>query len=387
MRVMNSRILTSALLSIIFVSILLQPVSASPSLLWKYSDTCAVFSISMNSRGYIGLAFGYYGEVLSPEGKLLWKAPTRGIAYAASLSDNGILLIGTEGRWLQAFKNGRVLWEIPLGNEIVSDSISRNGTYTLAGDASGNVYFIKQGKIVWKKSLGSYTWDVLLGKGTIIAGTDTGIHVLSYGGKPLWSSSPGPVRNVLIVGNEIIALVVQNKETWSKVIAYSENGKVLWQKRFNGYVRGISSDGKRIAIAGDFGRVVLLDSNGSTVYSLLLVGYAYDVATRGGYTVLSYGRDAELIGPEGKVIWFKTFNGTAYHVAFSPMDYFITEYGSHNVQNCYSVLEAWPLNETTTTASSSSNTNNQSKPLRASPVLPVLITAIVLVGVLIWRKR
>jgi len=370
-------------LSALLLMFFMLPVVASPVKLWSYSDTCAVFSLSINSNGSVGLAFGYYAELLNPGGKLLWKAPTRGIAYSSALSDNGVLLIGTEGKWLQAFENGKVIWERELSNAVVSVAISPNGSVAVAGDASGWVYLFKDGKIVWKKKAGNYVWSVYLGGNTLLVGSDSGIHAFSTDGEPLWEKNPGPVRKVLVANTEVLALVVPESESWSELVALDKNGNVLWEKRFNGYVRGISTDGKDVALAGNFGNVTLLGLDGKTIYTVPLIGYAYDVATQKGYTVVSYGKTAELIAPNGTVIWFKRFNGTAYHVAFSPKGYFITEYGSHDVQNCYSVLDAWSLSGTPTVTVS-----KPSERPSVNPYVAGTLTLLVLVmGVLLWRKQ
>ncbi|WP_054841049.1 hypothetical protein [Thermococcus peptonophilus] len=59
------------------------------------------------------------------------KAPTRGgIAYSSALSDNNVLLIGTEGSWVQAFSEPKkLLWERKLREAVVSVSISLMGGY------------------------------------------------------------------------------------------------------------------------------------------------------------------------------------------------------------------------------------------------------------------
>ncbi|WP_223211975.1 DUF5711 family protein [Thermococcus henrietii] len=375
-------------LAAIALILLVQPhvLALQPSHLWSYSDTCAVFSMAINGNGTIGLAFGYYAELLSPNGKLLWKAPTRGIAYSSALSEGGILLIGTEGRWLQAFKGGKVLWERELKNAVVSVSISQNGSLAVAGDASGWVYLLRNGKLAWEKRVGNYTWSVLLQNDTVFAGSDSGLYSFSVSGKLLWRDNLGPVRKVLTAKNEVLALVVPQSESWSGVVAYSPNGKVLWEKKFNGYARAISTDGKSVAVAGNFGNVTLLDLDGRAIYSVPLIGYAYDVATMNNYTVVSYGKTAELISPNGTVVWFERFNGTAYHVAFSPRGYFLTEYGSHDVQNCYSVIEAWALAGVSPTTPATQTSTRES--FGFNPYVGAFLTlAVVLMGVLLWRKR
>ncbi|WP_456421671.1 DUF5711 family protein [Thermococcus sp.] len=315
--------------------------------------------------------------------ELLWKAPTRGIAYSSALSDNGVLLIGTEGKWLQAFENGKVIWERELRNAVVSVAISPNGSVAVAGDASGWVYLFRDGKLIWKKKAGNYVWSVYLRNDTLLVGSDSGIYAFSTEGTLLWERNPGPVRKVLVGNNEVLALVVPESESWSELVVLNRSGKVLWEKRFNGYVRGISTDGKNVALAGNFGNVTLLDLDGKTIYTVPLIGYAYDVATQKGYTVVSYGKTSELIAPNGTVIWFKRFNGTAYHVAFSPKGYFLTEYGSHDVQNCYSVLDAWSLSGTPTITAPKSGERAEFNPYVAG----ILAFLVLLMGVLLWRKR
>ncbi|WP_297479706.1 PQQ-binding-like beta-propeller repeat protein [Thermococcus sp.] len=371
--------------AIALILLLLPYASAlEPSHLWSYSDTCAVFSMALNENGTIGLAFGYYAELLSPNGKLLWKVPTRGIAYSSALSDDDILLIGTEGRWVQAFKDGKVLWEMNLREAVVSVSISQNGSVAVAGDASGRVYLFRNGKLAWEKRLGNYTWSVLLWGNKVLVGSDSGLWVISSSGQPLWRTNLGPVRKVLVVQNEIVALLVPQSELWSELVAFDENGKVLWKKKFSGYARAVDTDGKGIAVAGNFGNVTLFALDGRAIYSVPLIGYAYDVGTRDNYTLVSYGKTAELVAPNGTVVWFQRFNGTAYHVAFSPKGYFLTEYSSHDVQNCYSVIEAWSLGEAQPTVTPTEKTEE----IGFNPYVGLsLLLTILLLGVLLWRKR
>ncbi|WP_297499398.1 PQQ-binding-like beta-propeller repeat protein [Thermococcus sp.] len=370
-----------------FVIILLSlPVYAAPSELWSYSDTCAVFSMALNSDGYIGLAFGYYAELLSPDGKLLLKAPTRGIAYSTALSGNNLLIIGTEGSWVQAFNDSkRPIWEYRLRSPVVTVSVSDNGSVAVAGDASGYIYLFRDGKLSWEKKVGNYTWSTVISNGVIYVGSDSGIRAFSLDGKSLWSSFPGAaVRKIVVAGDRVVALAVPKSEEWSELVVFTFNGKELWRKRFNGYTRTVDSDGRAIAVAGSFGNVTLFSLNGKLIYEVPLIGYAYDVATMDNYTVVSFAKEAELIGQNGSVVWFQRFNGTAYHVAFSPRGYFLTEYGSHDVQNCYSVIVAWSLgNVSTETASTAEPQKAGTNPY----ILAGLLAVVFILGALLWRKR
>ena len=202
----------------IIVLLLALPVYATPSEVWSYSDTCAVFSMAINSEGYVGMAFGYYAELLSPEGKLILKAPTRGIAYSTALSNTNILVIGTEGSWVQAFKDSKSpIWEHRLRNAVVTVSVSDNGSITVAGDASGYIYLFRDGKLSWERKVGNYMWSVVISGRVLYAGSDSGIWAFSLDGKSLWSSSPGSaVRKIVVAGDRIIALVVPESEEWER---------------------------------------------------------------------------------------------------------------------------------------------------------------------------
>jgi hypothetical protein len=380
--------LRSTVILTLTLMLMLPLALAEPVQMWSYTDQCAAFSVSFNSKGYVGLAFGYDAELLSPDGKLLLKAPTRGIAYSSALSDNNILLIGTEGSWVQAFAEPKkLLWEKKLREAVVSVSISKDGSVAVAGDAAGYVYLFQNGELKWERSIGKYVWSVLLSDGKVLAGSDGGIYVFKLDGTLLWKRAfEGAVRKVALLNEGVAALVVPQEESWSELVFLSNDGTILWKRHFNGYVRSISTDGSYIAAAGTTGNVTLFDSTGKLVYSTPLLSYANDVSTFKGYTVVAYGRNAELIAPNGTVVWFNRFNGTAYHVGFSPTGYFVVDYGSHEIDNCYSVIVAYsiaPTDGQVKETEGETYTNPGYNPVVAGG----LLVGIILLGVLIWLKR
>ncbi|MBP1912947.1 WD40 repeat domain-containing protein [Thermococcus stetteri] len=399
---MGLKLTVTLLLTLIFM---LPLTLAEPVQIWSYTDKCAAFSVSFNSKGYVGLAFGYDAELLSPEGKLLLKAPTRGIAYSSALSENNVLLIGTEGSWVQAFSEPKeLLWEKKLREAVVSVSISPDGDVATAGDAAGYIYLFQNGEMKWEKKVGKYVWSVVLSGDKILAGSDTGIHILKLDGSLVWEKAfDGAVRRVAVLKNGIAVLVVPQDESWSELVLLSDDGSLIWKKHFNGYVRSISTDGEYIAAAGTTGNVTLFDSAGKLVYSTPLLSYANDVATLDGYTVVAYGKNAELISPNGTVEWFESFNGTVYHVGFSPTGYFVVDYGSHDVEDCYSVITAYSISNRTSQAGESGGVqesegevpeseSNAKVPEPGSPGYSPLIAGgilagIALLGVLIWLQK
>ncbi|WP_367884738.1 PQQ-binding-like beta-propeller repeat protein [Thermococcus sp. JCM 11816] len=149
--------------------------------------------------------------------------------------------------------------------------------------------------------MGKYVWSVVLSGERVLAGSNAGIHVFKLDGTLLWKKAfNGAVRKIVPLKNGIAVLVVPQDESWSELIFLSDSGSVTWERHFNGYVRSISTDGgEYIAAAGmTGGNVTLLDSAGKLLYSTPpLLSYANDVATFKGYTVVAYGKNAELIAP------------------------------------------------------------------------------------------
>jgi len=374
---------------IILLILLPLPLAYSePAKLWSYTDTCAVFSMAINDDGFISLAFGYYAELLSPNGSLIMKAPTRGIAYTTALSTHNVVVIGTEGNWIQTFSpTGKILWEYHARNNVVSVAISKDGKIVAAGDASGYLYLFKNGKLLWKQHVGDYVWKVALSNESILVGTDKGISALSISGALKWSKKlPGGVREIIPTKYGIATLTVPENENWGEIALLKNNGTTIWQVNFSRYVRKIASDGKNLAVAGMIGNVTLISlKSGKRIYSTPFAMYANDVGTLNGYTIVSGGRISQLIGPNGSVVWFEKFNGTVYHVAFSPKGYFLTEYGSHDIQNCYSNITAWKLSGSALTTTTQPKEGSR---ITFNPLIGViLVIAVIFLGVLLWHER
>ena len=363
-------------------------IKAEPVKLWSYSDECAVFSMAINDHGYISLAFGYYAELLSPNGSLVMKAPTRGIAYSTAVSENKVVAIGTEGNWLQVFSpEGKLLWEYRTEDNVVSVAISKDGRIVAAGDASGYAYLFENGKLSWKKRIGEYVWKVALSQDSVLLGSDRGIDAFSPSGDQEWSKRlSGGVREILPTEYGAAILVVPKSENWAEVILLDSNGERLWNINFTRYVRKIATDGKNLAVAGMTGNITLLSlKSGEVLYSTPFAMYANDVGTLNGYTVVSGGKTAQLVGPNGSVLWFEKFNGTVYHVAFSPKGYFLTEYGSHDVQNCYSMITAWKLSGTVPTTTTEGEEGGK---IGFNPIVGLILLGVaILLGALLWRQK
>ncbi|ASJ04459.1 outer membrane protein assembly factor BamB family protein [Thermococcus barossii] len=374
-------------LPFILILLTLTLVSAQPNWEWTYHDECIVFSMAFNDRGDLALGFGYDAILLNPNGSREFKAPVRGFAYSIAISENGTVIVGTDGNWVQFFDSGgRLLREYKTENVVYSVDISRDGRKAVAGNVDGFVYFFKDIKPVWKRSIGSYLWSVALVGDRILVGGDEGRFV-AFGddGNPIFNLTlPGEVKKVAGDGEMAVALVVSPDETWSSVYAFDWNGKELWEKTFDGLIRDMEFDGKGIALGGSLNEVILLDREGNVVYSVPFYLLVTDVATAEGYTLATGGDEAVLVAPNGTVLWDYSPNETVEKVAISPgARYLALSRRFHGKDICEANVDFMSLGE------HESSTAPEVPPRRelGSPLVAAGLGAfILLVLALLWRE-
>ena len=360
--------------------------SAGPSWTWSYTDQCIVFDMVLNEDGHIGLAFGYYAELLSPNGHLVFKKPTRGIAYTVALSRSDDLVIGTEGDWIQYFNaSGSLLWEYKARGAVTKVDVSKDGKTVVAGDSSGYVYLFRDGKLAWRRKVGNYTWSVDLYGNRIAVGVDDSVKALDLSGKVLSSDSfAGYVRQAIGSGGGIFLRIVPKDGSWSDVGMVSWTGKKLWMKHFNGLVRYIDSDGENVAVGGDIGSLILFSSNGSVVYRVPFLVSTLEVSTARGYLLAGGAKQAIFIAPNGSVLWDTRFNWSVKNVRIArDASFLAVGYGYHSLENCQETIDVLRLSGTV------EPTETSEAPSYRLPGLP-LVTAIgaglVVVGYLLWRE-
>ncbi|WP_297420474.1 PQQ-binding-like beta-propeller repeat protein [Thermococcus sp.] len=375
-----------ALLAILLLLSVIPFASAQVNWTWTYTDQCIVFDMALNDNGYIGLAFGYYAELLSPNGYLIFKKPTRGISYTAALSGNNDLVIGTEGKWIQYFNsNGTLLWEYKAKGAITKVDVSKDGKIVVAGDSSGYVYLFRNGKLAWEKKVGNYTWSVDLYGNRIAVGVDNSLKALNLSGKVLFSDSFGGYVRQAIGSNSGIFLRVTAKDgSWSDVGKVSWSGKKLWMRHFNNLVRYIDSDGENVAVGGDIGSLVLLSSNGSVVYKVPFLVSTLQVSTARGYLLAGGAKQAIFVAPNGTVLWDTSFNWSVKNVGIArDASFLAVGYGYHSLENCRETIDVLRLSGTVTPTET---TEAPSYRLSGLPLVVGISVGLVLVGYLLWRE-
>ncbi len=374
--------------TLVILMLTLSLVGAQPEWKWTYHDECVVFSMAFNNRGDLALAFGYNAILLQPNGSRLFKAPVRGLAYSVGVSDNGIVIAGTDGNWVQFFgPDGKLLREYKTENVVYSVDISPDGKTAVAGNVDGFVYFFKGTELEWKRSIGSYLWSVDLVGENVLAGGDNGRFVaFKKDGSVLFNVSlSGDVKKVAGDEKTVVALVVSRDETSSAVYAFDWKGNELWERHFEGLIRDMEFDGEYIAIAGDLDEVVLLNRDGNNVYSIPFYLTVVDVAMAQGYTLVAGDLDAMLVAPNGTILWEYSPNETVEKAAISPdARYLALSRRAHGKDICEADVDFMEIGGSEVKRPISEETPKRNV---GNPFVAVVITMIVaLTAFLVWRE-
>ncbi|WP_297489124.1 hypothetical protein [Thermococcus sp.] len=358
----------------VLILLLISPlVHAQPEWDWKYSDTCMVFSMAVNDRGYVATGFGYDVILISPTGKRVYKVPSRDFAYSIAISENNYVLAGTRGFYVQLFDpHGKLAFEYKTGNQVWAVAISPDAEEFVAGSNDGWLYFFRGKKVVWKADTGAPIWGVYLGR-EVYAGNDAGLVVAySLNGTRLWEKNlGGRVWRLKSDGKHIAALVLHTGQgVTSDVYLLDGNGIVLWSRHFDDYVRDVSIHDGRVAVSGDIGSIDLFSLNGTQIYQFPAFSPFWDVATRRGYVLAGGGgRDAVLLSPNGTPVWYFQDNRSVSVVAMSPSGrYLAVADRTFQTVNCQGTVYFQTLFKGSGgTSSTATNTTETSPSFSSSP--------------------
>ena len=311
------------MLAIVLLFTITPAVAAQPHWSWRYDDECMVFAMDFNSRGYLALAFGYYAVLLTPEGKRVFKSPTRDLAYSIAVSDNNYVLAGTRGNFVQLFNpTGKLVFEYKTGDQVWAVDISKDGTRFVAGSNDGWVYYFSGKELLWKANTGAPIWGALMTPRGIITGNDAGSLILySYNGSVVWKKNlNGRIWRVRVSGNYVAVLSLHTGEAvTSDVYLLTLDGNTVWRRHFEEYVRDVDVDNGTVAITGDIGEILAVGLNNETLWEFPNFNPAWHIAFRKGYTLAGGGGHvAFFIDPSGNPVWIFEDNLSITAVAMSP---------------------------------------------------------------------
>jgi ABC-type sugar transport system permease subunit len=120
-----------------------------------------------------------YVHVLGAQGSLVHKLAARGTINSVSVSDEGIVVVGSTGFKVDVFdKEGQRLQNLSLKDDVMDVTLSTNGDLIAAADYSGNFYvFDDHGKKLWETRGDSAGRVVAFNKDakSLFTGTDRGM--------------------------------------------------------------------------------------------------------------------------------------------------------------------------------------------------------------------
>jgi len=358
----------SLMIAIIFLITIIPPVTAEPEWSWRYSDECMVFAMDFNNNGHLALAFGYYAVLLTPDGRRVFKSPTRDLVYSIAVSDNDYVLAGTRGNFVQLFNpRGKLIFEYKTGDQVWAVDISKDGTRFVAGSNDGWVYYFSGRKLLWKANTGAPIWGTVMTPKGIVVGNDAGsLTLYSYNGSVIWRKNlDGRIWRVRISGDYIAALSLHTGETvTSDVYLLTLTGDIVWKRHFDEYVRDVDVDNGTVAITGDIGEILAVDPSNRTLWEFPNFNPAWHIAFRKGYTLAGGGGQiAFFLDPSGNPLWIFEDNLSITAVAMSPDGWYLAvadkTFEQINCKGHVYFLDRFPGESTNSTDSTSSSPKNE----------------------------
>lgn len=146
-------------------------------------------------------------------------------------------------------------------------SFSRSGRYLVVGAGDkGEVYLFEKGRLLWKRSLGSYSYDLISSVSIsdegdfIVAGTHNFIHLLNKMATYGWKKHSGRSSKVSVSndGSYIAAA------TSDKIYMYNKDGKLLWEYKTGTYISDVViSPDNTFLVASGHNSVYFFDIHGN----------------------------------------------------------------------------------------------------------------------------
>jgi hypothetical protein len=215
---------------------------------------------------------------------ILWKHVTNGTSIGpVAISSDGsfILAAGNDGGHGQLFlfdREGQQLWNFSFRDAFALDvALSSNGSriaavYGNSGGVNGIVYFDNGGDMLWNNTTPAHEGPIghlaMSADGSSIVFTHNGLFDLNSRGQQVWNYTNGFFVQISSDGAYVATGTTPGAYNGSVLYFNGTNGSMLWSRQVFTEVQPLvmSSDGSRIAIAGNTG-VMFLDSRGNILWN------------------------------------------------------------------------------------------------------------------------
>ena len=263
---------------------------------------------------------------------ILWKHVTNGTSIGPiAISSDGsfILAAGNDGAHGQLFlfdKEGQQLWNFSFRGAFALDvALSSNGSsiaavYGNSDGANGIVYLDNAGDMLWNYTTPAHNGPIehfaMSTDGSSIVFTHDGLFDLNSRGQQVWNYTKPPDGAFVQISSDgayVATGTVPGAYNGSVLYFNGRDGALLWSRQVYTEVQPLvmSSDGSRIAIAGNTG-VMFLDSQGNLLWNDSYTNVSGDpvsilqsssIVLISGYGFGAAGFDkTQLVGYNGTVI-------------------------------------------------------------------------------------
>lgn len=125
-----------------------------------------------------------------------WEYRTEKSAWGVwdvALSKEHIFAGGDDGNLYLLSADGKLIWKKNLGREsyVYGVAISEDGEYSIAVSQDKNVYFFKNGELLWKRGTGFSNYGAAISKYAAAGSWDGHLYLFDRGGNLLWKGSIG----------------------------------------------------------------------------------------------------------------------------------------------------------------------------------------------------
>lgn len=242
------------------------------TVIWQSTQDRQILSVAISDDGsYVAAAgsqfyhYGTYGPAgynkgmvyfFDKTGNLLWKYDTNdNAALQVSVTfDGSHVVVDTSGGILYLNKDGKLLWS--HNDSSINDhpvKITKDGSLIATKDNQKLLVFEKNGTLLWEKTEDNWGAFAFSDDGRFLATSadPSGIDLLDRNGKLIWKDSVG-MHFLSTSLSENGSYIATSAQQWGQdnpggLFLIDDNARVLWQRPGDGY-SAISSDGSFIAM-------------------------------------------------------------------------------------------------------------------------------------------
>jgi WD40 repeat protein len=282
------RLLTLRSLPFIILLLIIIPASAAvPSWEMAVSPGSEFTSVAISADGSTVVAGGDQLVVMTANGNKIWAGWS---GAALDVSGDGRYIATSQGPSVRLFdRNGLRLWDQALGPTIRSVSISPDGLIVAAGGGSTIQSWHNSGSGIGLNGTDTVrNLRISPASDQVIVATSSALRAFNLSMVPRWTDdqvSPGLIG----ISRDGTRIVVQYG---NHVRMYHGGGTLLWDRQVTGgniIALAFSRDGSTIAIGRDDNTVVLLDREGTVLWTATLSSFVGGLAVSDNGSVIAAG--------------------------------------------------------------------------------------------------